>query len=141
VSYLLDTMVVSRGAKTRADPRLDAWLAMVSSDSLYISVVTLAELAKGVDMLPFGERRNTLSAWLDIDLPDAFAGRILDIDRVVAVRWGKAQARLGRTLPAADALIASTALEHDLTIVTRNTRDFADFGVALVNPWHERAGA
>jgi predicted nucleic acid-binding protein len=135
VNYLLDTMVVSRGAKTRADPKLDAWFATVSGDSLYISVVTLAELAKGVDMLPFGGRRDALSAWLDIDVADAFAGRILEIDRAVAVRWGKEQARLRRTLPAADALIASTALEHDLTIVTRNIRDFADFGVALVNPW------
>jgi predicted nucleic acid-binding protein len=135
VSYLLDTVVVSRGSKTRPDPKLDAWLANVSTDNLFVSVVTLAELAKGVEMLPLGQKREALSAWLYFDIPNAFSGRLLDVGRAVATRWGKEQARLGRTLPAADALIAATALEHGLTVVTRNIRDFAGFNVPLLNPW------
>jgi hypothetical protein len=128
-------MVVSRGAKRRADPKLDAWSKRQLASAMYISVITLGEIAKGIALLPPGEKRERLMHWASTTLQNAFAGRILDIDRAVALRWGREIARLRQSPPAADALIAATALEHGLTIVTRNVRDFAPFNVAVENPW------
>jgi toxin FitB len=79
--------------------------------------------------------RQTLTDWLEVELPNYFVGRLLAIDAQVADRWGQVQARAGRTLPAIDGLFAATALQHDLTMVTRNTRDFDGLAVRLINPW------
>ena len=79
--------------------------------------------------------RQTLTDWLEVELPNYFVGRLLAIDEAVAGRWGRVQARAGRTLPVIDGLLAATALQHDLTLVTRNVKDFAGLGVQLVNPW------
>ncbi|WP_350283845.1 PIN domain-containing protein [Nitrosomonas sp.] len=79
--------------------------------------------------------RQTLTDWLEVELPNYFVGRLLDIDAQVANRWGRVQATAGRTLPAIDGLLAATALQHDLTLVTRNTRDFAGLNLRLINPW------
>lgn len=70
-----------------------------------------------------------------MDLPTFFLGRVLDVDTAVADRWGQLQAQAGRPLPAIDSLLAATALQHNLTLVTRNVRDFVGLGVSLVNPW------
>ena len=103
-----------------------------------MSVITLAEIQKGIELLAEGKRRVQLEQWLRQDLEAWFSGRVIGVDRLVADRWASlvAQgARAGRPLPTVDSLVAATALAYDLTIVTRNTRDFEGIGLTLVNPW------
>ncbi|HEV2690945.1 MAG TPA: type II toxin-antitoxin system VapC family toxin [Bryobacteraceae bacterium] len=103
-----------------------------------MSVITLAEIQKGIELLAEGKRRTQLEDWLAQDLEAWFSGRVLPVDRQVATRWASLVAhgaRSGRPLPAVDSLIAATALAHDLTIVTRNTGDFEGIGATTVNPW------
>jgi predicted nucleic acid-binding protein len=103
-----------------------------------VSVITLAEIQQGIELLAEGKRRAQLEEWLKQDLEAWFSGRILPVDRRVAARWASlvAQgARTGMPLPTVDSLIAATALAYDLTIVTRNTRDFEGVGATIVNPW------
>lgn len=138
--YLLDTNAVSEWAKPAVDPGLSAWLADADEDRLFLSVITLAELRRGVARLDDGARRRRLDNWLRHDVPDRFAGRILPIDEAVADSWGEVTARReasGHGITAMDALIAATAIVHGLTLVTRNVRDFAPPVTAIVNPWRQ----
>jgi toxin FitB len=106
--------------------------------ALYASVLTLAKIRFGVELLPPSKRRTQLEEWLDRDLPAWFDGRVLPVDRSIADRWGvlraKAQAK-GQPLSVVDGLLAATALQLSLTIVSRNVSDFAAVGVAVLNPW------
>jgi predicted nucleic acid-binding protein len=115
-----------------------AWVDSVDEGLMYLSVLTLGEIRKGAALLEDASRRVALDAWLDGDLTLRFAQRILPIDRAVADRWGRIAARASiakSPLPAIDGLLAATALDHDLTLVTRNTRDVEGTGVAVFNPW------
>ncbi len=103
--------------------------------SLYLSMLTLGEIRKGLERVEDASRKQTLLDWLEVELPNYFVGRLLAVDAHTADRWGRLLAQAGRPLPAIDALLAATALQHDLTLVTRNTRDFAGLGVRLVHPW------
>jgi predicted nucleic acid-binding protein len=138
VSFLLDTNVVSEWVKPGPDPNVVAWLAEVDEDRVFLSVVTFAEIGRGVELMPAGRRRGRLAAWLADELPARFEGRVLGIDRRVAEAWGVAMAlsqRRGAGLGSMDAFLAATAAAHRLTLVTRNVRDFEVTGVALVDPW------
>ncbi len=135
MSYLLDTCVLSEVVKSSPDARVTGWLDAVPSEALFVSVLTLGEIRKGVEGLPAGRRRERIGTWLEVELPNWFEDRVLPIDAAVADVWGRLASRLKRTLPAIDALIAATALHHRLAIVTRNTADFAGTDVPLVNPW------
>lgn len=138
MSFLLDTNVVSEWVKPRPDENVVAWLADVDEDQVFLSVVSFAELRRGVDLLEPGRRRDRLEEWLADDLTARFHGRILDVDRRVADGWGQLMARsqrAGHALASMDAFFAATALRHELTLVTRNVRDFDGLGVALHNPW------
>ena len=138
MSFLLDTNVVSEWVKPRPAPGVVAWLAGADEDRLFISVVTLAELRHGVSRLPAGRRRDRLGEWLDTDLPERFAGRVLPVDAAVANSWGVIVAereRIGRPIGAVDAFLAATAVTHRLTLVTRDVAGFARSVSALVNPW------
>ena len=139
MSYLLDTNVLSELRRKQPDPQVIAWFAGRAAQSLFLSVLTLGEIRKGVDLLTDVQadaaRRQNLGDWLEQELPTFFLGRLLDIDAGVADRWGRLQAMAGRPLPAIDSLLAATALHHNLTLVTRNIKDFADMGVDLINPW------
>lgn len=135
MSYLLDTNVLSELRWRQPDANVAAWLAARPAGTLYLSVLTLGELRKGVDALPVGERRLRLSDWLETELPAFFAGRILAVDAGVADRWGRLLAEVGRPLPAVDSLLAATALRHGLSLVTRNLRDFRLPGLVTLDPW------
>jgi predicted nucleic acid-binding protein len=138
VSFLLDTNVVSEWVKPRPEPRVVAWLAAVDEDEVFLSVVSFAELGHGVGLMPAGQRRRRLLDWIAHDLTARFDGRVLDIDRRVADAWGQLMARsrhAGRALGAMDGFFAATAVSYDLTLVTRNIRDFHDLGLPLHDPW------
>jgi predicted nucleic acid-binding protein len=105
---------------------------------LYLSVLTLGEIRKGLAALPQGKRRSRLETWLEVELQARFSGRILSIDATVADRWGllAAAAKIkGKPLSAIDGLLAATAIHHNLTIVSRNVADFRNTPAPVVNPW------
>ena len=136
--FLLDTNIPSELIRTRPDPHVRNWVYAKEERSLYLSVVTIGELRRGFVILPAGRRRTELERWLENDLLPRFHGRILPVTHSIADRWGvlDGQGQLqGTPLNTADGMIAATALEHDLTIVTRNVKDFAGLGVVLLNPW------
>ena len=122
--FLIDTNVLSEYNRPGSpNVGVKRWLETTDRESQYVSVITLAEIQKGIELLVEGKRRSQLRQWLEQDLEAWFSGRILPVDRQVAVRWASllaAGARTGKSLPAVDSLIASTALVYDLTIVTRN---------------------
>jgi predicted nucleic acid-binding protein len=138
VSFLLDTNVVSEWRKPRPNPGVVAFLAAQSEDQLFLSVVTLGELRRGVERLGAGRRRTLLDAWLLTELPSRFAGRLLGIDAAVADVWGRLTARrerAGRPMSAMDGWIAAIAEVHGLVLITRNVADFAHAVSQIVNPW------
>ena len=136
--FLLDTNCVSELVRVKPDPRVLKWMDAADESLLYLSVLTLGEIRKGLAALPQGRRRTRLEVWLEGDLRGRFSGRILPVDAAVADRWGllAAQARrTGATLPIVDGLLATTALHHNLTMVSRNVCDFAAARVPVFNPW------
>ena len=136
--YLLDTVTLSEPTKPRPDPGVLQWIGSTEPDAKYISILTIAEVRRGIALMRQREpgAAARLMLWLDAQR-NLFADRVLPIGDAVADVWG--ELGRGRTLPVMDSLIAATALAHDLTLVTRNTRDFAGLGVTLFNPW-QRAG-
>lgn len=134
VEYLLDTNVLSETRKRQADARVMAFLAAAEPSALYISVLTLGELRKGVAL----KRRTDpdaaarLAGWVE-GLELSFADRIVGIDAATARLWGDWSAE--RPRPVVDTLLAATAVAHGLTLVTRNTGDVADIAVRVVDPW------
>lgn len=136
--YLLDTNCISELVRLNPEPRVMEWMQTADEASLYLSVLTLGEIRKGVAGLPQGKRRTRLETWLDIELRARFAGRILPIDVPVADRWGVLIAtakREGRPLSTIDGLLAAIALHHNLTVVSRNVSDLANTGVQVLDPW------
>jgi predicted nucleic acid-binding protein len=136
--YLLDTNVLSEGIKAKPDARVKAWADTTDEQLFHISVLTLGEIRKGIDSLPSSPRRNILESWLSQDLVVRFAGRILKVDHEIADRWGRIAGkakRESRPIAAIEGLLAATALQYNLTLVTRNTKDVMLTGVAVLNPW------
>jgi predicted nucleic acid-binding protein len=134
--FLLDTNVISELVKAKPEPRVTAWIENIDESLLYLSVLTLGEIRKGITSLRDGARRVSLEAWLDGDLALRFSDRILSIDLDVADRWGRIAGNARKEpLPVIDGLLAATALHYDLTLVTRNIADIAGSGVAVFNPW------
>jgi toxin FitB len=132
--YLLDINVVSETRRVRADPSVMAFLSTADASSLFISVLTLGELQRGV----VAKRRtdplaaDRLGVWVE-GIERMFADRILPVDAATARRWGELSA--GRSLPVIDTLIAATALVGDLVLVSRNTRDLQTTGATIIDPW------
>ncbi len=138
--FLLDTNVISEFARpdNKPDQRVKQWLETADPESLYVSVLTFGEIRRGVEKLAPGKRRTHLESWLASDLEKWFENRLLDIDKAIANRWGllaAAAQRKGTPLAVIDGLLSATALEHDLTVVTRNSTDFISVGVPVLNPW------
>ena len=135
MSYLLDTNVLSELRRKSPDETVVEWFARRPPSTLYLSVLTLGELRKGIEGVADSKRRMSLNDWLESDLPAFFVGRILPVDAQVAERWGRLLATAGRPLPAIDSLLGATAAQHGLSIVTRNGKDFADMGLDIINAW------
>ena len=139
MSYLLDTNVISETIRRRQDKLVIGWLEQVPAEALFLSVLTLGEIRKGVERLTDKKRREKLRLWLEHELPTWFEGRVLPIDLAVADRWGRLLAETGRPVPTIDSLLAATALHYELRLVTRNARDFAYPGLEVINPWQNGA--
>ena len=143
MSYLLDTNVISETVRRTPDKAVIAWFNQVPGEALYVSVLTLGEIRKGIDGIKDKQRREKLRVWLEHELPEWFEGRVLTIDMLVADRWGRLLASAGRPLPTIDSLLAATALHHELRLVTRNSKDFEFPGLEVIDPWETdvRGGA
>lgn len=138
MTFLLDTCVVSEMVKARPDPKVVRWIDSVEEGKLFLSVLTLGELEKGIVKLQDPTRKAVLRQWLEHDLKERFAGRVLPIDTAVAITWGEMQGgaeRNGGKLPVIDSLLAATAETNGLTLATRNVVDFERCGARVFNPW------
>ena len=138
MSWLLDTCVLSELVRPRPKASVVRWMRERDEDDLFLSVITIGELEKGIAKLPDSGKRASLEQWVRSELAGRFLGRLLVIDSRIAVRWGTlvgASEARGQPLPVIDSLIAATSLQHDLTVVTRNTDDFVRCGASCVNPW------
>lgn len=136
--FLLDTNCISELVRAKPEPRVLEWIDATDEDLLYLSVLTLGEIRKGVAGLAQGKRRSHLETWLEVDLQARFSRRILAIDFSIADRWGLLAAeskRKGKALSIVDGLLAATALHHNLTVVSRNSSDFTTTQVEVLNPW------
>jgi predicted nucleic acid-binding protein len=140
VSFLLDTSVISE--LVRKTPHLPVlkWIGEQDEASLYLSVVTIGEIEKGIARLPASARKSRLQSWVRRDLVERFGERLLAVDLRAATRWGTLTGeseKRGQPLPVIDSLIAATASVHGLAVVTRNVEDFKRCGVECVNPWDQ----
>ena len=135
MSYLLDTNVLSELRRKAPNAGVGDWFAQRPASTLYLSVLTLGELRKGIEGMADVKRRTVLLDWLEVELPIFFTGRVLSVDAQVADRWGRLVAAANRPVPAIDSLLAATAAHHGLSLVARNVRDFADLGLEVINPW------
>ena len=135
MNYLIDTNVISELKRKRPEPSVLAWVSERPAASLYLSVISLGEIRKGVESVTDIRKKSQLLDWLESDLHNFFADRILPIDATTADRWGVLLANAKRPIPAIDSLLAATASAHNLTFVTRNTKDLQGLEIALLNPW------
>jgi predicted nucleic acid-binding protein len=136
--YLVDTNIPSELTRQQPDQGVMDFVRKAGKENLFLSVMTIGEICKGIDLLPASRKRTALQDWLDIQVRAWFAGRILPVTEAIAARWGHLAAaarKQGITLAVVDGVIAATALEHDLTLVTRNVKDYSSLGVSLLSPW------
>ena len=135
---LLDTNVVSEGWRPRPDPRVVAWLNAQAANAVYLCTPVLAELRYGVERLDVGPRKSRLRAWVDRLETQTYPGRILALDLTATHEFGRLSAmreKIGRRIEPMDALIAAIALANHMALATRDTNDFADLGLDLINPF------
>jgi tRNA(fMet)-specific endonuclease VapC len=138
MTYLLDTCLISELVAKQPNQKVLDWVDAQVPETLYLSVITIGEIAKGICKLTPSKRKESLTTWLNETLPNRFENRILTLDVSTMVLWGNLVGQLeqnGRPLPAMDSLIAVIALQHSLSLVTRNEKDFAGTGVVIINPW------
>lgn len=137
MKVLLDTCVVSELRHPKGHPGVRRAVAALSEDDLFLSVISIGEILKGISLLAESPRKRALASWLNAMERD-YGDRILSIDRDICRLWGELTARAhraGRVVHATDGLIAATALHYGLRVMTRNTTDFEPTGVLLLNPW------
>lgn len=139
--FLLDTCVISELRAKQPDINVLGWIDEIAEERLFISVITIGEIKRGIERLLPSRKKQELEEWLQDVLLARFRDRTLDITAGVMLRWGEMLARLekqGRKLPGIDSLVAAIAIFHDMTLVTRNVKDFEGAGVEILNPWLER---
>ena len=135
MSYLLDTNILSETVRRAPNKSVLAWLDRIPGEALFVSVLTLGEIRKGIEAITDKKRREKLRLWLEHELPVWFEGRVLPVDFAVAGRWGRILAEVGHPVPTIDSLLAATALHHELRLVTRNATDFEYPGLEVINPF------
>ena len=138
MKYLLDTCVISELSKKRPNSKVIKWIRGQHEQDIYLSVLTLGELQKGITKIVDSRRKQELLEWLESDLPQRFDKRILLVTDAVARKWGEIQGvteQQGQKMPVIDSLIASTGLTYNLEVATRNIDDMKASGVQLFNPW------
>ena len=138
MSFLLDTCVVTECLKPKREPAVQAWLDRNDSTATFLSVLVIGEIRQGIARITGTPKGDALENWLEQILLPRFDRRVLPIDEAVARRWGEIRGKAmahGRTPPVIDSLLAATALEHRLSVVTRNTQDFKRLGIDPINPW------
>lgn len=137
MKLLLDTCVLSEIRRRDGSPAVKGFIDAMPSGTLFLSVITVGEITRGIALLPEGRKKHELEAWR-VGLCGQFADRILPLDQEAAEVWGQVSAAgqlKGTTIPVADGLIAATAVRHGLQVVTRNTAHFEAAGALVVNPW------
>jgi predicted nucleic acid-binding protein len=138
MNYLLDTCVLSEFTRRQPDQQVIAWLNSVSEENLFISVITIGEIQRGIERLPDSARKTELISWLNQGLLQRFADRTLAIDAETMLLWGSLTTRMesqGKPLSVMDSLIIASALQNNLVVSTRNVNDFQPSGVRVINPW------
>ncbi|MEZ4528983.1 MAG: type II toxin-antitoxin system VapC family toxin [Desulfobacterales bacterium] len=138
MKYLLDTCVISELIKPKQNEKVISWIRSCNDNALYLSVLTIGEIQKGIAKLSDSQRKEKLLLWLDDELRKRFRKRILGITEKVACKWVEIQAKAelqGSRMPVIDSLIAATAIVHHLIFVTRNIADIETCGVKIFNPW------
>lgn len=139
MKYLLDTCTISEVTKERPDDNVVAWYEGCEETRLYLSVITIGEIEKGIYGLPRSKKRTRLERWFYDAVVPSFRGRILEIGQGTMSTWAKLNVDLnakGVVRPSFDSLLEATAVEHDLIFVTRNVKNFQQSAAAIFNPWH-----
>ncbi len=137
MNVLLDTCVIAEMRRPRPNTQVQGALASLPDSSLFLSVLSVGEIAKGVALLPAGRKKQSLTNWLN-GLETYFQDRILAVDVQTTRLWGELTARgqqKGISIPSVDGLLAATALRHGLHVMTRNTRHFRSTGAVVIDPW------
>lgn len=140
MNYVLDTNVISELISKQPSKKVVEWLDRLDPNTIYLTVITIGEIRKGIEKLPPSKRRDTVKEWLEADLLLRFQGRILEITTEVMLVWGELAGRLeneGRPITAIDSIIAAIAIQGNYCLVTRNEHDFQHTGVRIINPWKE----
>ena len=138
MNYLLDTCVLSEFTRRQPEPRVIEWLDSIDEEKLFMSVITIGEIQRGIERLPDSHRKTELLVWMNTGLFARFTGRIVAIDAGTMFLWGSLVARLeatGQPLGVMDSLILASALQNNLIVATRNVSDFLPGGVQVINPW------
>jgi toxin FitB len=140
MAYLLDTCTISEMVAVQPNPNVLSWFQIQNEKKLYLSIITIAEIEKGIYQLPPSKKRTSLETWLFDDLTRSFQSRILEINQNLMTTWAKMIAELktkGIVRPSFDSLIEATALHHQLILVTRNVKNFQNSQVTILNPWED----
>jgi predicted nucleic acid-binding protein len=135
---LLDTNVLSEVTKPSPNEDVLTWLHELDEDRTFISIVSIAEICRSIALMEKGRKQEALDKWLTDDLPQRFENRIIPVEGLVARAWGDLMAlamRSGRGLASMDGMIAATAVAHQLSLATRNTKDFEGLGINIIDPW------
>lgn len=138
MSILLDTCVLSEFTRRQPEQRVVDWLASVGEENLFVSVITIGEIQRGIERLPDSHRKTALLTWMNTGLIERFTGRVVAIDVPVMLQWGSLVARLedsGQPVGVMHSLLAASALHNHLFVATRNVTDFLPCGVQVINPW------
>ncbi|MCY3702799.1 MAG: type II toxin-antitoxin system VapC family toxin [Rhodospirillales bacterium] len=143
MAFLLDTNVISETVRPRPDKTVLHWIEAQTPSDLFLAAQSIGELVRGVRKVREQARRERFARWIEQDLARQFDGRILPFDASAAAVWGRLMGngdRTGHRPSAADAQIAAAAIQHDLTLVTRNVKDFRSFDIQLLDPWQHPEG-